>query len=130
MMRTVLPYRIFVRIKGSLSVNSSDDDDNDADNYSLNTLAFFSYSGKFEFSCLILPLPVRIFACKPEKVIVVILDKKEDFGQILLDNQSKAGGLGLENGEMPRESRNLVSPSRIRVNVTTMINSLYLVPTA
>lgn len=81
-------------------------------------------------SCLILPLSVRIFACKSEKVIVVILDKKEHFGQILLDNQSKAGGLGLESGEMPRESRNLVSLSRSKVNVITMINSFYPVPTA
>lgn len=30
--------------KGSLN---SDDDDKDADNFSLNTVAFFSYSGKF-----------------------------------------------------------------------------------
>lgn len=34
--------------KGSLNVNNSDDaDDKDADNFSLNTVAFFSYSGKF-----------------------------------------------------------------------------------
>lgn len=97
--------------KGSLNVNNDDDDD-DNDNYSLNTLAFFHIQLDLSLAQIVSSDTTFIsqdFVCRPEKATVVIINKKEVFGQILIDNQSKAGGLGLESDQTPRETRSLGS---------------------